>query len=366
MVKIISIAALWLTVSLAHADEIPGACRTDDTKFNSEEGGCLHFSTGTSWSMAPSAKRDYQKAYDYCEGLNEGGFDDWKLPNSKQLQAVAQQRGALDHFQFRMTDFFWAITPGSGSDAWTVELATGDKDQAEKTAASGRVVCVRLPLDVDEDGVPDSSDRCNRTPVASRTAVETTGDRKGCAQADVAFSAARARRLAALGCKVESEYFRTGDFGCLHLRTGSEWSGISERKQQRKHAHRYCDELMEGVTHAINGWRLPNYHELERIAGDGLAPRHFKFDTNQSFWSSTLTSRQGTFFSYRPNGNVPYEEKPQVIVNLMTGALAGISTQEQVRAGNVNDRSYHEPLVPINETYELNIVCVMTVTVTGR
>lgn len=341
-------------------DEIPGACKTEDAGFNTEEGGCLHFASGLVWALAPLAKREYSQAETYCSGLTEGSQGGWRLPTARELQDVAANRQAFSHFEFRTADFFWAKSSGTGTDAWTVVLASGDKAQGEKATAAARVVCVRSPEDIDGDGVPDTSDRCNMTPRSEggRTTVQTTGPQKGCSSNDQLVGPQWPRRLRLLGCKEESEHFKTGSGGCVHLRSGLEWSRVSESAQPRKYAARYCESLVEGTRLAHQDWRLPTSGELDSISGDNLAVRHFKFDVNRDFWSSTITNRTGSFFSYRPNGSVPFEEYPQVIVNLLTGRRSGVATQMMTRGGDVNNRTYREFLAPANEEVTLSAVCV--------
>lgn len=359
------LVALFLCPLLALAspplEEIPGACKADDFYFHTEEGGCLHFGTGLVWSMSPTAKLGYEKADGYCQALSEGGKSNWRLPTSREMLDVSRDRRAFNHFEFQTRDFFWAKTPGTGLDAWMVELAGGEKAQAEKGTATARAVCVRAPEDIDGDGVPDSSDRCNLTPAPTvgRPLVHTTGVYKGCAEGDQEVSPEFPRKLRTLGCKEETEYFRTGTGGCVNLRTGLEWSRVSEVPQPRKYADRYCDSLREGIQFLYNDWVLPNRGNLDSISGQGMASRHFKFSTSQFFWSSSFGSHKVDYVSLRPFRTLRnYDEIPQILVNLQDGSIQGIPTLHM----NYANGGYDESLDPANEDSPAPVICVRRAT----
>ncbi|MEW8375413.1 MAG: DUF1566 domain-containing protein [Candidatus Thiodiazotropha sp.] len=69
------------------------------------------------WQQADDGQpRDWSQALGYCEGLNLAGYSDWRLPNIKELQTLADYRysdPAIDPNFFRQQDragWFWSST----------------------------------------------------------------------------------------------------------------------------------------------------------------------------------------------------------------------------------------------------------------
>jgi hypothetical protein len=53
------------------------------------DGTISDLATGLMWAQADSgAAYNWESALDYCEGLSLAGYDDWRLPNAKELQSI--------------------------------------------------------------------------------------------------------------------------------------------------------------------------------------------------------------------------------------------------------------------------------------
>ncbi len=97
--------------------------------------------TGLMWQQADSGTTyNWDSALSYCEALSQAGYDDWRLPNAKELHSIvdytrapdaqtsAQQSAAIDPI-FNITSedsFFWSGTTHlDGPNYWAVYIAFG-------------------------------------------------------------------------------------------------------------------------------------------------------------------------------------------------------------------------------------------------
>ena len=94
--------------------------------------------TGRMWQQADDgARREWAEALAYCEALNLGGFDDWYLPNSKELQGIVDYRRtgfpAID-------ETFFSISKDSETlDFWT-STTFGDWKNYANVIAFGKAL----------------------------------------------------------------------------------------------------------------------------------------------------------------------------------------------------------------------------------
>jgi uncharacterized protein DUF1566 len=83
----------------------------------------IDHATGLMWQYAEDLTlRDWRDALSYCEGLELGGFDDWRLPSAKELQTLinyGKSHPAIDLAYFGAESY-----PLEGRDNWTFWSAT--------------------------------------------------------------------------------------------------------------------------------------------------------------------------------------------------------------------------------------------------
>jgi len=94
--------------------------------------------TGLQWQRVPSAQlMTWKEALKYCDDLNLAGYDDWRLPNVKELYSIAIPNriypAASEAFEF-MNDgsYWWYWTSSNDNDyacclhfAWAIDFGSG-------------------------------------------------------------------------------------------------------------------------------------------------------------------------------------------------------------------------------------------------
>ena len=71
--------------------------------------------TGLMWQQATKGTMNWQNALAYCEGLKLGGYDDWRLPNKRELRSIvdyAEYDPAVDetYFPDTVSSYYWSST----------------------------------------------------------------------------------------------------------------------------------------------------------------------------------------------------------------------------------------------------------------
>ena len=80
---------------------------------------------------ANSTKKYWSDAITYCEGLDLGGYDDWRLPNVKELLSITDDKRydpAIDPtFKYVNSDSYFSSTTTAyfNNVAWTVHFLLG-------------------------------------------------------------------------------------------------------------------------------------------------------------------------------------------------------------------------------------------------
>lgn len=93
-----------------HRELLDTGCLTDDKSFETLGGGCADKSSGIVWSqIAPFASVD-AIAEAYCKDLNDGGYNDWRLPDFDELLTLPST-GIQKYFDLDPSQYFWSSTP---------------------------------------------------------------------------------------------------------------------------------------------------------------------------------------------------------------------------------------------------------------
>lgn len=104
--------------------------------------------TGLMWQRTEGGQKAWEDALVYCETLDLAGYDDWRLPNIKELESLTDDTRsgpAIDPLFPNVTaSEYWSSTSFAGgtSDAWDVYFDSGYVSHNLKTS-SFFVRCVR-------------------------------------------------------------------------------------------------------------------------------------------------------------------------------------------------------------------------------
>ncbi|RJR18074.1 MAG: DUF1566 domain-containing protein [Nitrospiraceae bacterium] len=106
--------------------------------------------TGLIWQKEDdNTTSAWEQAIAACEGLDFAGYDDWRLPNIKELRSIvdnSRYSPAIDTTYFPNTDvsYYWSSTTGANNAAlaWYVYFSSGNLGYGNKSD-SYYVRCVR-------------------------------------------------------------------------------------------------------------------------------------------------------------------------------------------------------------------------------
>ena len=123
--------------------QFPGACILEDAAFATGTGGCTDLTSGLTWSQGVYPNlMTHDNAVLYAEQLQDGGFDDWRLPTIDELVEVAGNGGGTHLNLADPNYYFWAANR-RGNRGYLVDM-TGDVIIVNNLAGSyNPVICVR-------------------------------------------------------------------------------------------------------------------------------------------------------------------------------------------------------------------------------
>jgi len=260
--------------------------------------------------MFPGDDETWDGALRYCEDLDFGGFDDWRLPNIRELQSIVdygRSGPALDTTCSTclsaaggaIPGAYWSSTSVASPEhlgrAWHVNFsigiidATGFKNN-DPPAVEGRIRAVRgvsglllpdtgqtLCYD-DENGLISTA--CD-TPPCPYGALDCADAPATCPGQDGSYST---------GCSMECRFVENGDDTVTDTCLGLMWQ---KDTADTGGPLTWCEALDHGEGLSFAGktdWRLPNVRELHSLLDYG---RHAPaldpvFDmAERDYWTST-------------------------------------------------------------------------------
>ncbi|MBI5640589.1 MAG: DUF1566 domain-containing protein [Nitrospirae bacterium] len=125
--------------------EYPGSSFT-----NNGNGTVTDDPTGLMWQQTEGGSLNWESALSYCEGLSLGGYSDWRLPNIKELDFIAETTRYnpavnAEYFPFALSAIYWSATtrPDIPSEASCIDFSYGTIGHYPKSDSRGNVRCVR-------------------------------------------------------------------------------------------------------------------------------------------------------------------------------------------------------------------------------
>ncbi|MCD6288172.1 MAG: DUF1566 domain-containing protein [Candidatus Hydrogenedentes bacterium] len=250
---------------------------------DNSDGTVADVNTGLMWQKTPPDTRFTQnEAEKYAENLQLAGYDDWRLPNIKELFSIADLRGDMhSHIPYIDTRFF----------DFTYPVATGNRPGMRgmdaQYASSTRYVGITMGKDKSAFGFNFADGRIKSYPLTGKRFVR-------CVRGNPDYGKNRLRD--------------NGDGTVTDVATGLVWQkSDSGTPMNWKDALRYTEHLRLADR---GDWRLPNVKELQSIVDYTRAPDAFDparrgpaidpiFDVTQTeSWYWTSTTHVETGFAY--------------------------------------------------------------------
>ena len=222
--------------------------------------------TGLMWEKIPTTDEfTWEEAEEYCENLELGGYDDWRMPSLKEMYSIADFSSGWPYIdtnyyalasgevskdeQFWSSNHYVGVTVEGGSDAaFGVNIVTG---HIKAYAAS-------MPADggTDDSGTDDGSNT-----------LPPSGDASGAPSGNPLAKYVRAVRGDTYGT---NDFIDNGNSTISDNNTGLMWAqGDDGVTLDWENALSYAESSeLAGYT----DWRLPNVKELQGIVDYSRSP----------------------------------------------------------------------------------------------
>jgi hypothetical protein len=246
--------------------------------------------TGLMWQKADGGEMTWENASAYAQGLNLGGWNDWRLPTNHELFSVLNHSGnpALDPAVFTMSNAeYW----------WTGDTMAGDASRVWVANAGGGTGPHPKNETISAGGSKRYHVRCVRGGISSTRPKPVFRD--------------------------------NGDGTISDLDTGLIWQQAEVSAAiSWEAALNYAENLSLA---GYGDWRLPNIKELqslndETITNPSIDRNYFAGAAASRYWSSTTLAKQAprAWYGDFQSGIASYEDKTSSMrVRCVRGGIAG-------------------------------------------
>uniref|UniRef100_UPI0040476E6D Lcl C-terminal domain-containing protein n=1 Tax=Mariniflexile sp. TaxID=1979402 RepID=UPI0040476E6D len=247
---------------------------------NNGDGAIKDLNTGLVWQEIPTSEGfDWQGAKEYCENLELGGYDDWRMPTAKELFSISDFREGWPYLD---TTYFSLVNNENvdkSEQYWTSNKYVGHTEEGQYTAAFGvnhatghiKAYPGEAPTDMKDRKGPQHSGsgsqgtkKEGQEEKGNRPPPPGNGERP---MGNPMLKHVRAVRGAIYGTNV---FVDNSNKTITDNATGLMWSKNDSGKGLNwKNALTYAENSeLAGYT----DWRLPNVKELEGIVDYSFAP----------------------------------------------------------------------------------------------
>lgn len=229
-----------------------------------EDGTITDINTGLMWQAVPTSKGyDWQGAFDYCEDLNLGGYNDWRMPTAKELFSISD---FSEGWPYLNSDLFSIINPNSiekDEQYWSSNKYVGRTEIGQYNAAFG-VNHATGHIKAYPAAKPKNGK--NRMPPPPKRKEGAGKDDKR-PMGNPLLKYVRAVRGEVYGI---NDFKISKDSTITDLATGLMWSQFdSQEALNWQNALMYAQE---SELANYTDWRLPNVKELQSIVDYSFAP----------------------------------------------------------------------------------------------
>lgn len=244
-----------------------------------EDGTTKDLNSGLTWQEVPTTKGfDWKDAKAYCENLELGGYDDWRMPTAKELFSISD---FSEGWPYLDTTYFSLVNNthvDKSEQYWTSNQYVGYTEEGRYTAAFGvnhatghiKAYAGEAP---EAGGVHKGPPPGNQNPQGQERENGEKGNRPpppGNGERPAGnpmLKHVRAVRGNAYGI---NDFYDNGDNTITDKASGLMWSkNDSEKGLDWKNALVYAES---SELARYSDWRLPNVKELQGIVDYDFAP----------------------------------------------------------------------------------------------
>lgn len=238
--------------------------------------------TGLMWQEIPTTEGfNWKDAKAYCESLELGGYDDWRMPTAKELYSISDFSKGWPYLD---TNYFSLVNNDyvdKSEQYWADNAYVGHTEEGQYTAAFGvnhatghiKAYAGEAPKDLKDRKGPPAGGNAPKGQENSEGREEghrppPPGNQSGNhSMGNPMLKHVRAVRGNTYG---ENDFIDNGDNTITDKETGLMWS-----KQDSKKGLDWKNALMFAENSELAGysdWRLPNVKELQSIVDYDYAP----------------------------------------------------------------------------------------------
>lgn len=247
------------------------------------DGTVTDLNTGLMWQEIPTTEGfDWNDAKEYCENLELGGYDDWRMPTAKELFSISDFSSGWPYLN---TDYFYLVNNDhvdKSEQYWTANQYVGHTEEGKYTAAFGVNHATghikAYPGEAPEGGrpqgpppgennAPQGQDGEGHRPPPPRQGQGDGNENGDRPMGNPMLKHVRAVRGKSYGI---NNFVDNGDGTISDTSTGLMWAKYDSQKGM---------DWSDALAYAENSdlanysdWRLPNVKELQGIVDYSYAP----------------------------------------------------------------------------------------------